>query len=64
MDKILKIIFLYLFLFAALASCSPKVGCPAREDMTAAVNRKGELKETRGKSSLLSPREMRRVRNG
>ena len=63
MYKLLKICILYLFFSVGLASCSPKVGCPAREDMHAAVNRKGVLKETRAKSSLLSPREMRRVRN-
>ncbi|MEM9885698.1 MAG: hypothetical protein AAF849_07390 [Bacteroidota bacterium] len=51
----IKTIFplLCLFFFSlAVSSCSPKAGCPASENATAKVNRRGELSSKRGKSQL------------
>ncbi|MEY4133727.1 MAG: hypothetical protein RL386_77 [Bacteroidota bacterium] len=61
MRKTLKIIILLLFVKIYLPSCSPKVNCPSAKGLSAPVNRKGELITTRGKSSLFSTKEMRRL---
>ena len=62
MKKILKTSLLPIMVFLSafvLASCSPKVGCPVNEEVHSAVNRKGELKNKKGKSSLFSPKMSR-----
>ena len=64
MYKILKIKFLFFVGTCFLASCSPKVGCPAQENLGASINRKGEVKKTGKKSALFSPRELRRMDKG
>lgn len=43
-----------IFLTNLTLSCSPKSGCPATEEATAKVNRRGELSTKRGKSALFS----------
>jgi hypothetical protein len=48
-------IFAFFLLFS-LNSCSPKSGCPASENATAKVNRRGELSSKRGKSQIFSPK--------
>ncbi len=54
----------FLFLFITLCSflapaCSRKSGCPMNESLQAPVNKKGEIKKSRGsKSSGLFPKKM------
>lgn len=62
--KISLLIVLSAFLGLASFSCNRKVGCPANESLQTSVNRKGDMKNQRGKSSLFSPKEMRRMRGG
>jgi hypothetical protein len=64
MYKKLKISILFFLILFCLSSCSPKVGCPAQENLKASVTRKGEIKNTGRKSALFSPREMRRMGKG
>lgn|GEM_PF-2443337 len=64
MRNLLIIIYLCLFSVICLQSCSPKVNCPSAKGLSAPVNRKGALMNTRGKSSLFSPKEMRRLGKG
>lgn len=50
----------YLFIFSILFSfstiaCSPKSGCPASENATVKVDKKGRLPSKGGKSQLFSP---------
>ncbi|MBK7475933.1 MAG: hypothetical protein IPI11_07920 [Haliscomenobacter sp.] len=62
MKKMLKTSLLPVligFSTAALPSCSPKVGCPINEEVHSSVNRKGELKNKKGKSGLFSPKMSR-----
>lgn len=60
-----KIAFsLIVFSFIAFSSvttmsCNRRAGCPAQENITAKTNRKGELKNKRGKQHLFS-KKMRR----
>ncbi|MEM1325806.1 MAG: hypothetical protein AAGI23_07630 [Bacteroidota bacterium] len=56
------ILFFALFLLFNLQSCSPKSGCPASENATAKVNRKGELSAKRGKSQLFAPNGAQKVK--
>ncbi len=60
----MKIRILIIFFAFGLFSCSPKVGCPAQENLQAETNRKGEFKSGRGKSALFSPRQMRKFGKG
>jgi hypothetical protein len=46
---------IYLFFCLSVFSCTPKAGCPASENATVKVNRKGELPTKRGNSTLFSP---------
>lgn len=45
----------YSFFCLCIFSCTPKAGCPASENATVKVNRKGELPTKRGNSTLFSP---------
>ncbi len=49
--KLVMYLVVCLFAFA----CTPKAGCPASENATVKVNRKGELPTKRGNSTLFSP---------
>lgn len=64
MRKIFIIIVLIFSGGICLPSCSPKVGCPSASGLSAPINRKGDLINTRGKSSVFSPKEMRRLGKG
>lgn len=49
---------LFCFVFTT-SSCSRKVGCPAKENLTAETNKKGEYKRSKSKQHLFS-KKMRR----
>lgn len=56
-----RVIIFTLAVFSLLLapSCSPKSGCPATENATAQVNRKGELSTKRGKSQLFGSKAVK-----
>ncbi|MEM8526880.1 MAG: hypothetical protein AAGG68_19725 [Bacteroidota bacterium] len=55
----LAIFALAAFSMFLAPSCSPKSGCPASENATAQVNRKGELSTKRGKSQLFGSKAVK-----
>ncbi|MEL7121476.1 MAG: hypothetical protein AAFO07_18660 [Bacteroidota bacterium] len=60
-SKVFTLIGLILLLSVASvsSSCSKKVGCPAQESLKAQTNKRGELKNKKGKSNLFD-KKMRR----
>ncbi|MEL6721486.1 MAG: hypothetical protein AAFP82_22500 [Bacteroidota bacterium] len=55
----LVIFALAIFSLFLAPSCSPKSGCPASDNATAQVNRKGELSMKRGKSQLFNSKAVK-----
>jgi len=57
----LSIATLVLFTTASTSSCSRKSGCPAYEELHAKKNKRGELKNKKGKSELFSKKTRKRM---
>ncbi|MCB0525524.1 MAG: hypothetical protein KDC86_13470 [Saprospiraceae bacterium] len=61
--KISRIIFAIILLIASTAttpSCSKKSGCPANESLKPKTNKNGTFKKSKGSSSDLFPKKMRK----
>jgi hypothetical protein len=58
-----RIVFALLFLFTLVVlapACSKKSGCPATESLKPKTDRKGNFKKSKGSSSDLFPKKMRK----
>jgi hypothetical protein len=58
-----RLVFSLLFFFALVVltpACNKKSGCPATESLKPKTDRKGNFKKSKGSSSDLFPKKMRK----